>query len=172
MTTKVKSDVMCFTLKPPAEDLYNSGNEETRVNNVCVCARVCMCVCVCVPVCVWQRETHRASLLRPTTLLFGRYAMWAWQNETKRTIRTKRVTTKTTPPPPPHPQEPEKLGYLSKEGHQVMFTQREQIDVLDNHHLVMVFIEDCVVQDICVTEILVISKMSSIHLKYFAVYFD
>lgn len=30
-----------------------------------------------------------------------------------------------------------------------MFTEREQINVLDNHHLFMVFIKDGFVQDIC-----------------------
>lgn len=44
-----------------------------------------------------------------------------------------------------------------------MFTKREQIDVLDDHHLIVVFIKDCIVQDICRDEMTVnmLTNMSS-----------
>lgn len=35
--------------------------------------------------------------------------------------------------------------YLAKEGHQVMFTQGKYLNVLDDHHLVMVFVKDSVI---------------------------
>lgn len=36
--------------------------------------------------------------------------------------------------------------YPAKDGHQVMFTHGEHVDVFDYHHLIVVFIEDGVVQ--------------------------
>lgn len=38
--------------------------------------------------------------------------------------------------------------YLAKEGHQVMLTQREQINVLHDHHLIVVLIKYGVVQNV------------------------
>lgn len=37
----------------------------------------------------------------------------------------------------------------AEDGHQVVFTHGEHINVLDNHHLVVVFIEDGVIQHVC-----------------------
>lgn len=39
--------------------------------------------------------------------------------------------------------------YFSKKGHQVMFTEREHVDVPNDHHLVVVFIKYGIVQDVC-----------------------
>lgn len=36
--------------------------------------------------------------------------------------------------------------YLAKERHQVMFTKREHINVLHNHHLIMVLIKNCIIE--------------------------
>ena len=36
-------------------------------------------------------------------------------------------------------------NYLPKEGHQVMFTERKQVDILDDNHLVVVLIKYSIV---------------------------
>lgn len=41
------------------------------------------------------------------------------------------------------------LSYPAEDGHQVMLAHGEHIDVLDDHHLIVVFVEDGVVQHIC-----------------------
>lgn len=38
--------------------------------------------------------------------------------------------------------------YPAKDGHQVMFTHGEHVDVFDYHHLIVVFIEDGVIQHV------------------------
>lgn len=39
-------------------------------------------------------------------------------------------------------------AYLANEGHQVVLTHREHVDVFHNHHLVMVLVKDSVVQHV------------------------
>lgn len=41
------------------------------------------------------------------------------------------------------------FSHPAEDGHQVMFTHGEHVDVFDDHHLVVVFVEDGVVQHVC-----------------------
>lgn len=40
-------------------------------------------------------------------------------------------------------------GDFAVEGHEVVFAHGEHFNILHNHHLIMVFIENSVVQNIC-----------------------
>lgn len=41
------------------------------------------------------------------------------------------------------------IGYPSKDGHQVVLAHGEHVNVLYDHHLVVVLVKDCVVQHVC-----------------------
>lgn len=41
------------------------------------------------------------------------------------------------------------LSHPAEDGHQVMFTHGEHVNVFDDHHLVVVFVENGIVQHVC-----------------------
>lgn len=44
---------------------------------------------------------------------------------------------------------PSRFPHPAEDGHQVMLTHGEHVDVLDDHHLVVVFVKDGVIQHVC-----------------------
>ena len=40
------------------------------------------------------------------------------------------------------------FSHLSNDGDEVVFTQTEELDVFHNHHLIVVLVENCVVQNV------------------------
>lgn len=48
----------------------------------------------------------------------------------------------------PSPEQPDGKAHLAHERNQMMFTQTEDLDVFDDHHFIMVFIEDRISDDV------------------------
>jgi ATP-dependent Lon protease len=45
------------------------------------------------------------------------------------------------------------VAYLSDERDEMMLTQGEHFDVLNDHHFVMVFVKDRIIQQLCVQKV-------------------